>query len=441
MEKVIWSEGLLLGQQHFQQWENYHDKLVSFRANASRPYNWGVINCKVCDESLKHGMLRLTECDTVLSTGRVIRHNTNSVDLTLNLSDIEDEAISVYLCVPANDTASGISGYRENGSLCAWKASYKTIPDIYDGEREREVAFATPNIFLMTSRENRDNFYNIKLYEIRKLSDSSFTVSDQYIPPCIHIGASASLVEKIRKITELVQVKARIVSDRRKSFNAGIAEFGINDLQGFVFLGILSEFYLLLDLFKKDGSQHPFDIYKELARMYGALCTLTETYEIDSFPTYMHHDLGSTFRQASSRLEAIIEKVMPSSVSPVRLIRENDNIYTTEINDSRILESSQFFLSVMVERETTDWITEFGKYTKVASRREIEDIVISALPGITLRHIQRPPSRLPIKAGYEYFMLEKSGDYWKSVVDNKTLSVFVTNDYIDANIEIICIDD
>ena len=441
MQKVSWSEGLVLGQQHFQQWENYHDKMVSFRTNNSRPYNWGVINCNYSSESLASGLLRLTACDVVLSTGRVISLDSDSEDLTLNLSELEGESVSIYLCVPANESASGISGYRDNGVLCAWKASYKTIKDIYDSEREREVVFASPNILLMTDSDNRDNFYSIKLFDIKKTSDSSFSVSAEYIPPCIHYGASSFLVDKIRKITEIVQAKARIVSDRRKSFNAGIAEFGINDLQGFVFLGILSEYYLLLNLFRKDTMQHPFDIYKELAKLYGSLCTLTETYEIDAFPMYMHHDLGATFNMASSRLENIIEKVMPSTVSPVKLVRENDNIYTTDINDSRLLEGSQFFISVMVERDSTDWINEFSRYTKVASRSEIEDIVISALPGIALRHIQRPPSRLPIKAGYEYFMLEKSGEYWKAVLEKRTLSVFVTNDYIDANIEIICLDD
>lgn len=441
MEKLIWSEGLLLAQQHFQQWDDYHDRLASFRSDHARPCNWGVSRLEYCDSSLANGILRITACDVIFRNGRVVRFTDRQGELALDFHDCKGDILDIYLCIPANNAIAGISGYSDNGTQSAWRASYRTVADLHDPDRKRELAFAEPNLMLKVGSENLDHYDALKIMQVSRLDDMSFRASDRYAPPCLRYDASPVLVEIVRRLTDLVRAKARIVSDRRRSFNAGIIDFGINDLLGFVFLERLSEYYMVFEAFRKNTEHHPMDVFMEMGKLYGSLCSLTEVYDIDNFPSYRHDDPGKVFIEAIEHIESLIERVMPTSIEPLKLVRENDNIVTAEINDTRMLESRQFFLCVLVERETAEWINEFGKFTRIAARKDLEELVISAMPGIGIRHIQRPPTRMPVKAGYEYFMLEKGGRFWEAVRESRTLSLFITDEYADASVEIITLDD
>jgi type VI secretion system protein ImpJ len=53
--KVIWSEGLFLRPQHFQQSDRYIERLVRRRVEALRPYPWGVTELKLNREMLALG--------------------------------------------------------------------------------------------------------------------------------------------------------------------------------------------------------------------------------------------------------------------------------------------------------------------------------------------------------------------------------------------------
>ena len=40
--KILWSEGLFLTQHHFQEWDRYHDKNLTFQLRSLVPFAWGV---------------------------------------------------------------------------------------------------------------------------------------------------------------------------------------------------------------------------------------------------------------------------------------------------------------------------------------------------------------------------------------------------------------
>ena len=42
--KIVWNEGMLLTPHHFQQWDNYHEELLSSRVRSVLPFEYGVID-------------------------------------------------------------------------------------------------------------------------------------------------------------------------------------------------------------------------------------------------------------------------------------------------------------------------------------------------------------------------------------------------------------
>src|SRR6266478_9206480 len=67
--KVIWSEGLFLRPQHFQQADRYIEKLVRSRVAALRPYPWGITELKLNRDMLSLGKFALLEARGVLEDG------------------------------------------------------------------------------------------------------------------------------------------------------------------------------------------------------------------------------------------------------------------------------------------------------------------------------------------------------------------------------------
>ena len=75
----------------------------------------------------------------------------------------------------------------------------------------------------------------------------------------------------------------------------------------------------------------------------------------------------------------------------------------------------------------------------MGARESLESIVASALPGVTLTHSQRPPNKLPVKAGYEYFYLEPRGEFWEGIQAERALGVFLAQEFTSATLEFISV--
>ena len=58
--KVIWSEGMFLRPQHFQQQERYLEALVRQSSAPLRPYAWGIVELTLDKELLALGKVGIT---------------------------------------------------------------------------------------------------------------------------------------------------------------------------------------------------------------------------------------------------------------------------------------------------------------------------------------------------------------------------------------------
>ncbi len=67
--KVVWSEGLFLRPQHFQQQDRYLETFVEERTRTLRAYSWGVTELKLDEEALTLGKLAIAQARGVLPDG------------------------------------------------------------------------------------------------------------------------------------------------------------------------------------------------------------------------------------------------------------------------------------------------------------------------------------------------------------------------------------
>ena len=71
--KVLWSEGLFLQPQHFQQSDRYTESLVAGLSQRIRPYLWGMSALELDMEVLKVGQFAIKSCSGLTHDGSVFR--------------------------------------------------------------------------------------------------------------------------------------------------------------------------------------------------------------------------------------------------------------------------------------------------------------------------------------------------------------------------------
>ena len=442
LQKVVWAEGIVLGQQHFQAWDTYFEQRQQLLSRAVAPMGWGVIQSDIDQESLKAGVFRLNSCTAVLPCGNLVQYDAiNSAPLSCDLSDSDGEDVSLYIGLPVGSAVKGISGYGSNGQLCRWEADYQKVPDLYDSSRQREILLARQNLVLIKGGSANDQFSVLKIADLVSDGTGAYRSSSSFIPTVCRIGASEVLRGNIQRLSELFSAKAKVLRERMQQHGARIADYGPNELSSFLLLQVLNPAAAQLRHYASNSDTHPESLYRTLINIASVL----QCYKTNSDPSqiapYEHSDLSRVFMGIDALLRSLIDAVMPSMTTGMKLSRESELLYSVDSIDILLLEKASFFLAVNMDDVDSSWFQNFPRKIKLGARSDIEMIIASAMPGVTLTHTQRPPNRLPIKSGYEYFRLEARGEFWDRVVEDRSMTIFLTHEFAKASVELITIEE
>ncbi len=440
LSKVVWAEGVFLGQQHFQIWDRYLETSQQLRSKALHPFAWGLLSSVVDDKALENGKFRLQQCSVIFPDGRLVTYDA-AVDpaLACELHAGGGQTVEIYLGLPSNHQVEGISGYPGRSQHCAWQADYRQMGDEYDVSREREVLLARPNLALLTGDDRREQFVCVKIAELINQGDGSYSLVQQYVPPLVRIGASAHLKALLGRMLEGVGARLRSLNERRVNLSGGATEFARTDPAQFLLLQSLSAIYPQLLHLQQNPDLHPELLYRTLCQSIGGLCAFNPELEAGAIPRYQHDALSSVFATFERLLGEVVNITMTTRSASLQLSRETDSLLSVADIDEQTLQQCSLFLEVLFEADDPVWITDFARQIKVASRATIELTVASALPGICMVHTQRPPNKLSTKSGYEYFRLEPRGDFWTKVLEERSLALFLPQAFASATINLVSV--
>ncbi len=69
---MLWNEGMLLTPHHFQQQDNYHEEQLSARLASLVPYEWGVLDLQLNEDSIANGTCEIVRCRAVMPDGLIV---------------------------------------------------------------------------------------------------------------------------------------------------------------------------------------------------------------------------------------------------------------------------------------------------------------------------------------------------------------------------------
>ncbi len=120
---------------------------------------------------------------------------------------------------------------------------------------------------------------------------------------------------------------------------------------------------------------------------------------------------------------------------PIPLRKHRQPVWTTEFDNMRLLTEATVILAVEAAVPAERIRQLLPRQIKIGPAEELQELVVSALPGIELTPMPVAPRQLPYHAGRVYFDLDRASPYWRRVPTSNALALHVTGDFPEINLE------
>ena len=431
LERVVWSEGMLMCPQHLQQQDLFMEATLAARLAAVTPTDWGVVRLTIDEGELKSGVLKVSEIVGVLSGG-----------LPLDVAPgepggpparpIEDvfattaSVLEVYLAVPS--AREGIPNYQDavdDSATARYRTMNRPVPDLTIAKTEQIIGFGRPNVALLVSGESREDFETLKVAEVVRDTSGSFVLSDTYIPPCLRVSGSKVLSRYTQDLLSTMLTKQRALAETRRQVDAAAVEFTNQDITRYLLLNALNTHIPVLRHVAETTAMTPLGLYLTLIQLAGELTSFSSEVDPSTFPKFNHGDLRSTFEPLFGVINQMLGATVKERCITVPLEARADGMWIGQLKDDRLLKCPSYVLAVEGENSQQDTANRLPKLSKIASWKQINAIVQSATPGAPLTATHRPPPEVPVRPKLVYFMVKTEDGYWRQVLTEKTIAIYL----------------
>lgn len=427
--KVVWSEGMFLRTQHFQQFDRYVEKLVRGRTAGLRSHSWGITELQINRELLATGKFAVTVCRGILEDGTPFSIPEDCAHPTpLELPENARNCI-VYLALPVRQPG-GVEVERAGTDETVARYSteeFEAVDAIAGSESVARVEVGKLRLRFLLESEERAGYVCLGLARIVEVrADKNVVLDDRYIPPSLTCAAASNLTGFLAELQGLFHHRGEALSGRvSESGTKGVAE-----ISDFLLLQTVNRYEPLLSHLASDGDIHPESFYRFAVQMAGELATFTaKRKRPPAFPPYRHEDLQRSFAPVMAELRQSLSAVLEQTAIPLPLQERRYGIRVAPITDRSLLTSASFVLAVRADVPAEALRRNFPNQVKIGPVEQIRELVNVALPGITVRPLPVAPRQIPYHAGVTYFELDRSGQYWKQLATSGGFAIHVAGDF------------
>jgi len=443
LSKVVWAEGMYLAPHHFQAQNRYIEDSVHFATAGLWKDAYGFADYQLDSDAIRNGTVALLQARGMFEDG---------LAFDMKSSDPLPEPCNVVKQFPptASDLVVSLAVPRwvADGQNCSlddmpgentrYKGVAKVLHDENTGRDEKSISLGYKNIRLLLGGEGDENCLTLPLARVVRSGSGYFAFDESFVPPCIRISASEYLTGMLQRLVEILEEKSAVVSQEQQSsgdkFQAGMSARHVSQ---FWFLHAINSSLTPLRhlLLTKHG--HPEELFCEMSRLAGALCTFGMDVHPGSLPPYDHRDPGPSFRLLDEHIRRLLEVVVPSLAITIALQPAERYFYEGDVKDQRCFGRSRWILGIDAKVGEADLISRTMQYVKVCSAKFVPELVKRALPGLTLSHMQVPPTALSAKVDHQYFVISRSGPCWEHIMQSRRVGVYVPGELPAPELELV----
>ncbi|TAL19320.1 MAG: type VI secretion system baseplate subunit TssK [Aquabacterium sp.] len=434
--KVIWTEGMFLQPQHFQQ----HDRFLAHQTDArfafSLGYGWGYTALALDDAALAQGKVALLSAEGVLPDGTAFRVPGN--DAAPAAFDIPPDARNELVVLAVSLQRPGVAESDAEGASESMPPRFRTAEvDVGDtnvtGERAAPIQVGRLNLRLMLARDAGEGHATIGLVRVvERRADNRVVLDAHYIPPMLHANGNAILGGYVRELLGLLHQRGEALASRL----AQPGRSGVGEIADFLLLETVNRNEPVFAHLQQMSVLHPQALFTTCLSLAGDLATFRDRRRPIPYPEYLHDDVARSFKPLMDDLRQSLSMVMEQTAIPIELQDRKYGIRVAIIADVELQRSANFVLAVNAQLPGEALRARFPTQVKIGPVERIRDLVNLQLPGVGLRPLPVAPRQIPYHAGFSYFELEtRNNELWKQLESSGGLAMHIAGDFPGLELE------
>ncbi|MDG3442723.1 MULTISPECIES: type VI secretion system baseplate subunit TssK [Nitrospirillum] len=435
--RVVWTEGMFLRVQHFQQADRHVERLLHARTEPLTPFSWGLSELTINRELLGIGKFAIVSAKGILPDGTPFSiPDEADHPPPLELFDTTKNCV-IYLTLPVRQP-----GGAEVGLTNSEDAITRFVPARYEAEdanlgSDQAAAMDVARLRLRLAPETQplagyEKIAIARVVEVR--SDRAIILDEQFIAPVTSVAAQAPLAAFLTELQALIQHRAEALAGRL----SGPSAKGAAEIADFLLLQTVNRYEPLLRHYAATAPMlHPERFYRLCVEVAGELATFTtEAKRAAVFPEYRHEDLQNTFRPVFSDLRASLSAVLEQTAVAIPLQARRHGIKVGVIVDRSLLFNATFVLAVNADMPVEHLRRVFPNQVKIGPVEQIAQLVNVALPGINVRPLPVAPRQLPYRSGQVFFELDRSSQHFKQLQKSGGIALHLAGDFAQIEMEL-----
>ncbi|MBI3897473.1 MAG: type VI secretion system baseplate subunit TssK [Gammaproteobacteria bacterium] len=436
--KVVWSVGMFLQPQHFQQHDRYLERLLEGRTQPLTGHAWGFVKLEVDEAALALGKIQLSSARGIMPDGTPFDFPAQDTPPTpLDIEpDTKDELIVLALPMRRPGTEEIDAGGDDDSSLARFSVDETDVADANTNSASGEstlIQVGQLRLTLLRQRDLTDAYCALGVVKIsERRADNQVALNKNYIPPVLHVGSDPTLASYLQELHGLLHQRGDVLAARMTEPGRG----GVAEIADFLLLQTVNRNELLFAHLSRHPLLHPERLYSNCLSLAGDLASFSHAKRRPpEIAEYRHDALELSFTPLLAEIRYSLNVPMERSAFSIELLDRRYGVKVASINDTELLKSASFVLAVNAQLPAQALRTRFPTQVKIGPVERIRDLVNLQLPGITLRALPVAPRQIPYHADMNYFELERDGDLWKQIQRNGALAMHVNGEFPGLQME------
>ena len=427
--RVVWSEGLFLRPQHFQQQERHLERYIEGRSRDLRAHSWGFTQLELERDLLAIGKLGLRRAAGVFPDGTPFSMpDDDPLPAPLELtSQVRDQ--KVFLAIPLRKESARESDRREqvDGIVRYRSRDFEARDITSDSNAGATLEVAALRSRLMLASEPHEDFACIPLAHIQECrADRLVALDERFMPTVLSVQQATRLATFLTELQGLLHQRGEALAARTVASGRG----GAAEIADFLMLQTVNRYEALVDHFVTSRLIHPEELYRLCLEIAGDLATLTtSSRRLGKLPIYQHEDLRASYDPLMAALRASLSVVLEQNAVAIPLEKKRFNISVGIVNDKSLFETSAFVLAARADVPAENVRKGMPAQATIASVETIAKLVNDHLPGVPLQALSVVPRQIPFHAGFAYFELDRGSPRFRELKTGGGIAIHVPDSF------------
>lgn len=440
---MVWSEGMYLGPHHFQAQSRYFEDSIQFATATLWYASFGLVGVELDAEALHNGTVSLVHARGILPDG--LPFNMPESDALPDARAVADlfpptrDFITVMLAIPPRKANGYNCAIDDDGVEARYLAETRVLHDENSGADERPVRLGRKNLRLLIDTEPPGDQLTLPIARVVRDGSGHYAYDPTFVPPVLQISASIRLMSMIKRLIGLLNEKSATVSSGRRTGSKTGLDYSTREIASFWLLHSVNSAIPPLEHLLAAKRGHPEELFVEMSRLAGALCTFALDSHPRELPSYDHHNLTECFEKLERHIRLHLETIIPTNCISIPLRPAGNYYWEGEVTDQRCLGRSRWVFAIHADMGEAELMAQTPKLIKVCTPPFVRELVKRALPGMALTHLPVPPPAISARVETQYFGISRSGPCWDHMIKAHQIGVYVPGEFPNPEVEILVV--